>query len=387
MFSKFFIIIAATLFGVLTANNNDPVVLVHGLGAQPEGWNTYRNEFEDVGLRTIAVDIGKFTSAHERAADLYAQLKGTRTDYGVCRSRKFGHQRFGKDFTGQGLFPEWNENNKVHLVGHSYGSTTIVLLEKLLREGTDCPEDTSPLFTGGNKNWITSITSLSGVLSGTTLIDEFANLNVLDLLEFFVAFFDGLFGNTGSMLETDFAHWGIAREPGESIHDFFVRVAGSHLLSDSNTAISTYDLSKKGAREINAIGKLAYDDTFYYAFAVEQTNAYQNCFFFFCGEEYQVPSPFMNLLIHPLAYVMGNLDTAPEERENDGLVNWINQICPIATDEQRSSCKEFAGSWTPGTWFYEDIDYLDHASIQSGGLLDRARELYRTHAARLKSLP
>ena len=142
----------------------------------------YRSEFEDAGFQTYAVNVGKFTSNWHRACETYAQLKGTRVDYGVCHAREFGHLRYGVDYTGQAMYPEWDENHKVHLLGHSMGGQTIRTLERLLREGSGCPEDNSPLFQGG-KNWITSLTTLSAPLDGTTLIGILDAFQVLDLLK------------------------------------------------------------------------------------------------------------------------------------------------------------------------------------------------------------
>ena len=59
-------------------------------------------------MRTGIVE--PFSSNRDRACELYAQMKGTRTDYGIAHSRRHNHERYGRDFTGKALLKDENGN-------------------------------------------------------------------------------------------------------------------------------------------------------------------------------------------------------------------------------------------------------------------------------------
>jgi triacylglycerol lipase len=90
--------------------------------------------------------MGPFSSNHERACEAYAQLTGTRVDYGLARSRRFGHDRYGKDYTSAGpLIPGFGTDPtvKVHLIGLSMGGPTSRMLAYYLEYGLQEEEDAS----------------------------------------------------------------------------------------------------------------------------------------------------------------------------------------------------------------------------------------------------
>ncbi len=109
-------------------------------------------------LDVFEASVGPLSSAHDRACELAAQIRGEKVDYGDAHAKKAGHERDGKDYRDKGFFPEWSETNPVHLVGHSLGSPTIRCLQYLLAEDF--------WGWGSNENWVKSITSISGVCNG-----------------------------------------------------------------------------------------------------------------------------------------------------------------------------------------------------------------------------
>ncbi|MBP5198977.1 MAG: hypothetical protein J6033_07990, partial [Lachnospiraceae bacterium] len=120
-------------------------VFVHGLS----GWGSYDtiNDFfpywglsggsvirylNNQGYESYAASVARTGSEWDRACELYAQLSGTRVDYGLSHSRAAGHERFGEDFTGRALYKNF-ETSRFSLIGHSFGGATVRLFSEILR--------------------------------------------------------------------------------------------------------------------------------------------------------------------------------------------------------------------------------------------------------------
>jgi len=189
-----------------SAANNDPVILVHGfLGFGPEqfqhsGFN-YWGGYGDIasqmqiyrGPRAVfAAAVGPISSNRDRAADLYAQIKGGCLDYGKAHVRDHGlpgqvQKPPGKCWAANprdnpqnyplALYPAWDAEHPIHLIGHSMGGTTIRALVELLEHGSNQDQGDGGLFKGGKVGWIRSVTTISAPHNGTTLSD--AVLSVL----------------------------------------------------------------------------------------------------------------------------------------------------------------------------------------------------------------
>jgi hypothetical protein len=168
-------------------NTDYDYVYCHGLS----GWGSYdfQNRFlpywgmlggdmianlNALGYKCHSASVDPDGSAWDRACELYAQLAGTRVDYGKAHSEKYGHDRFGRDFSKKPLVSSWSSEDKLNLLGHSFGGATIRLMASLMANGDSdeiaatAPEDISPLFTGGKADWIYSITTLAAPTNGTT---------------------------------------------------------------------------------------------------------------------------------------------------------------------------------------------------------------------------
>ena len=128
----------------------------------------------DQGYSAFAASVSPQGSTWDRACELYAQIAGTRTDYGAAHSREYRHERFGRDFSGQALIPAWNEDTRLALIGHSFGGATIRLLAELLANGSEeeraatPAENLSPLFSGGMAQRVRAIVTLAAPSNGTT---------------------------------------------------------------------------------------------------------------------------------------------------------------------------------------------------------------------------
>lgn len=187
------------------SGNNAPVILVHGyLGFGPElsrysGFH-YWGGFDDLsiylqryrGPRTVyAASVGPISSNWDRAAELFAQIKGGCVDYGAAHLR--AQQAAGRALPGQvqrppgkcwatdardnpqgyplALYPDWSAEKPVHLIGHSQGGTAIRALIELLEHGSPEDEGGHTLYQGGKTGWVRSATTISAPHNGTTLSD------------------------------------------------------------------------------------------------------------------------------------------------------------------------------------------------------------------------
>ena len=81
----------------------------------------------------LCVWPGGLSSLHDRACEIFYQIKGGVVDYGEQHSRHFGHNRFGRKYAGE--YPAWSSHNPIHIVGHSLGGTTA----RMLQVSINCP--------------------------------------------------------------------------------------------------------------------------------------------------------------------------------------------------------------------------------------------------------
>ncbi|MEH6434096.1 esterase/lipase family protein [Massilia sp. DD77] len=182
------------------AANNYPVILVHGvLGFGPDefqhsGFN-YWGGYGDIarhmqvyhGPRNVfAAAVGPISSNWDRAAELYAQIKGGCVDYGAAHVRKYGTPGQAQKPPGKcwaadpadnpqayplAFYPAWDAAHPIHMIGHSQGGTTIRALVELLEHGSPEDEGDGELYRGGKLGWIRSVTTISSPHNGTTLSD------------------------------------------------------------------------------------------------------------------------------------------------------------------------------------------------------------------------
>jgi len=260
------------------SGNNCPMIFVHGIyGWSKDEISSYNywggnidiiRNLNSQGLKAMNATVGTFSSNWDRACELYYYIKGGTVDYGAAHSAKYGHERYGKTFPG--IYPEWDEVSKIHLIGHSYGGQTIRLLVELLKNGSAEERNyrgfyeaggLSMLFEGG-KSWVLSITTIGTPLNGSTFVNYVNNKNRKDL-------YISLGGlpklyNANPKYDFRLDQWGLKRQPKESISNYYSRVKKSSFWNSEDNCIG--DLTTAGAEKFNnSTGTFA--DIYYFSYS------------------------------------------------------------------------------------------------------------------------
>lgn len=169
-------------------NTNYPYILVHGFwgwGEYDKGYDTLPywgaftgsmvKSFNSSGYTSAAASVDPVGSAWDRACELYAQLTGTTVDYGKAHSEKYGHDRYGENYSGKALIDSWDSDNKINIINHSFGGPTCSLFASILEYGSEEEIEAtkdgslSPFFEGGKGEYIYSITGIAGAYNGTSM--------------------------------------------------------------------------------------------------------------------------------------------------------------------------------------------------------------------------
>ena len=348
------------------------------------------------GYETYAASVGPLSSAWDRACELYAQLVGARTDYGVKHSQDFGHDRYGIDYE-QPLFDGWGTERAVNLVGHSFGGATTRLFLDILANGR--PEEVaaakaagvepSPFFLGGKGSWVHSLTAIAAPHNGTTFIETCGDFTMVAAeLATSISKALGLSVFKG-VYDFQLDQFGIRKDDGETFSQALERVLHSDFLSHNDNAF--LDLTIDRALEINDdIG--IEPNVYYFSYAGNQTvsNA--------AGDSFS-PSPAMWGLFHPGSakmgryydrYTAGGFYINKRWLPNDGMVNTVSALYPThsdstcLTDDGARGWKNYNGytdtTFRPGLWYVMPVQTLDHIQFIGGmlnGSILNTRALYR----------
>lgn len=385
-----------------------PYVLVHGLGGWgPESgindmapyWGastgSLRTYLADEGYAVFEASVGPFSSTWDRACELYAQLTGTKVDYGEAHAGANGHSRYGRTynkpmFVGWGTKTQGGQTVKINLVGHSFGGPTIRLLTSLLANGAKeetakSGDGVSPLFKGGKGDWVNSVTALCSPNNGSTLFLILDKYKLTDTILDMVLVFAGLTGHTSfsGFLDFHLEQFGITQAPGEET-DIAAMKDALQRVFETGTDNAAFDVSPDNAAEMNKrIGLVK--GVAYFSFAYTTTKEGT-----ILGN--QVPELDTLPILMPLALMIGSYseDTSSAYQidktwqPNDGLVNVVSAQYPLG-DEWKDFDKE---NIERGKWNVMPVLNGDHGTVI--GLNAGAEEthlFYTDHFKIIDSLP
>lgn len=352
-----------------------PLIFVHGMfgWGEHEGINNYipywgatsgniTEYMEELGCEAHAASVGPVSSAWDRACELYAQLTGSWVDYGKAHSERCHHKQFGRNYE-KPLIESWSAENKIHLIGHSFGGTTIRMLAHLLTHGA--PEEieasgpnVSPLFKGGHGDWIASLTAICTPLNGTAAHDTVVRYKLKNAFRYAAYLYTGALGRTplnGSLVDFHLEQFGLSNTPGQKDSAPFADAVKR--LDASNDQVE-YDMGPEGTKLINGRIKIS-PQIFYFSYpynAVRESKSGKHI----------LPSntkfPFLTLTSAWLAKDIRDHSEEPENIDklyNDGLVDTFSATHP---HDEPHSLWEDAVELRPGVWNVMPITQGDHGS-------------------------
>ena len=383
------IVISCTVTGFAAAEKDDdtkyPYVFIPGMvgwGTEYKGYDKFPywgggftiGQYDNLmdilnlaGIKAYAANPGPFNSAWDRACEVYAALTGTVVDYGKAHSEKYNHDRFGFSYEGKALMgTEWNLQDKINLLGYSFGTEVARLLTSLLAFGNDdevaaTGKETSELFKGGH-NSVNACITLSAPHNGTPLANVLVDTKVPMMLLASVFHFIGCtFGNYLGPVSLQLGHFGVSPKQGVNRVNFNLPRLINYYKSNDNCG---YDMTLRGARELNNMIKMS-PDTYYYSFGTYSTVTNEET-----GRQNIVGNT--NWMFKPTSLVLQGM----EGLEVDGVKitgDWAihDGVIPLASSKFPDTDESFAesiekalaqgGKLKKGTWYYaEPIFKMDH---------------------------
>ena len=344
-----------------------------------------KNHLYAQGIEAYEASVGPISSAWDQACELYAQLTGTRVDYGAAHSEKNGHHRFGRRYFSP-LFSGWSAQKKVHLIGHSFGGLCIRLMTHLLTYGAPeeveaTGEDTSPLFVGGKADLVMSVTTICTPQNGTSVYDMVQLLRLLKPAKSVVYTYCGLAGRSSlntKLVDFHLEQFGLTDHPGEhSADDLLTSVSRLYNSPDS----IEHDLSDAGSAEFNARVRIS-PSVYYYSYAF-------NCIKTVGKKRHHVPVCWLPILTWlSQLMILGSKRSAKNgkkvEYSNDGLVNVRAALYPHKDPHENFRNGKAV---KPGCWNVMPLCKGDHGTpIGLFASTQKTHAFYARHLAHLRRI-
>ncbi len=364
-----------TAFASGEKKSDYPFIYVHGMygwgedskkevnrpywGTQPE--NNIIPYLRSHGYTVFNPSVSGFSSAWDRACELFAQLTGSVVDYGAAHSKQCGHSRYGRDYTARpAMGKKWDLESPLNFVGHSFGGETIRLLASLLAYGDETEmnadkENCSELFKGGHEKGVRSIVTISSPHNGSTVSNYVSDTVFPAFLMIFLLHSMSVSGNSNNDLMLD--QWGITKDPvsGEK-EKLNPRACLKLALSNDHCG---YDLTVQGAEKLNQKIKPV-KSAYYFSYTACITEdakfGYQKI-----NKDYDPFLPFRlsSVLISASVNVfLGGKFIDKSWGANDGIVPLKSALYPFGEDH---ITYESGRDIIPGVWYVMPTVYgADH---------------------------
>ncbi|MBR2868687.1 MAG: hypothetical protein IKB88_06465 [Clostridia bacterium] len=386
----FVIAVSACSIGASARNNisdpkNDaPFVFVHGLNGWggAEGidgiipyWGATTGDLmhylQYEGYECYSASVGPVNSAWDRACELYAQIIGATVDYGEAHSKKFNHARYGRTYY-DALVPDWGELDdagkikQIHLIGHSFGGTTVRMLVHLLTEGSAeemaaTPSDEiSGLFTGGKSDWVRSVTAICTPHNSATVYYPLDVLGIIDIVMFLSYLYIGVVGRgplNGELVDFHMEQYGLSEIPGGNEATGLFKAMKNVLANKEDS--SAYDLTPEGTHKLNNELEIS-DNVYYFSYPFSTTKPVP-------ALGIEIPRLSTNPVIILTAAMMGmmafndpvlGIEYGKEWLANDALVNTESAKYPF--DEPYTDFN--SQSINKGVWNVMPVSEGDHGT-------------------------
>ena len=352
-----------------------PLVFVHGMygWGENEGINKYIHYWgatsgsiaeylREKGCECYEASVGPASSAWDRACELYAQLTGTWVDYGKVHSEKRGHKQFGRNYE-KPMIENWGPEKKIHLIGHSFGGTTIRMLVHLLTYGA--PEEVeasgnnvSPLFKGGKGDWVYSLTAICSPLNGTAAHDTVERYRLKNFLRYGTYLYTGGLGRSplnGKLVDFHLEQFGLTNTPGKKDSDSFLEAVKRINASDDHVE---YDMGPEGSKAINDRIRIT-PEVYYFSYPYNSVKATKS------GKTHLPSYTKFPFLSFTSAIMTSDMKRHADEGENiekiynDGLVDTFSATHPHT---EPYCLWEDVTALRPGVWNVMPITQGDHGT-------------------------
>ncbi|CAG8531123.1 13655_t:CDS:2 [Ambispora gerdemannii] len=284
--------------------------------------------------KCIFVSPGPGNSLHDRAVEVFYQLKGGKEEH----SKKFGHARYGREF--KGLYPEWSVNKPLHFLGHSMGGLTIWKIQQLLNSNF-FPAQHNP-----HPDMILSLTTLSTPFKGSPALynlgqqPDTTGLVVPYSFGYWLAMFVQAYDYVDikwlkkNVFDFQLDHWKYLSTTNSSNEKGFSLLKGSSMFKGRDHG--PYDLSVHGMKELNAKSR-TFPNTFYRTYVASMTSLDEKTGF-------HKPKFTMILPLYYLSKLIGSF-RFPEDAidipiKNDELSQWFENdgLCPVISQYHPERC-------------------------------------------------